>query len=116
MQLRASTELRRDSLLKIIERLGRGRLRNASCGERVSQNIAAAFLRSQRLVSAADQCLVRGIAMKRMLAQRGCDARLVLGVTMPFSAHCWVQAGDVVLTATLEIGRASCRERVCENV
>src|SRR3546814_14050631 len=114
MQLRASTELRRDSLLKIIERLGRGRLRNASCGERVSQNIAAAFLRSQRLVSAADQCLVRGIAMKRMLAQRGCDARLVFGVTMPFSAHCWVQAGDVVLTD--KIGRASWRERGCQYV
>ncbi|WP_295326785.1 lasso peptide biosynthesis B2 protein [uncultured Sphingopyxis sp.] len=105
MQRRASVELRRDSLLEIVERLGRGRPRNASCGERVCQNIAAAFLRSRRLVSAEDQCLVRGIAMKRMLAQRGCDARLVFGVTMPFSAHCWVQAGDVVLTDTLDIVR-----------
>ncbi len=43
--------------------------------------------------------------MKRLLAQRGCDARLVFGVTMPFSAHCWVQAEDVVLTDTLDIVR-----------
>lgn len=105
MQRRARAELRRDSLLEIVERLERGRPPNASCVERVSQNIAAAFLRSQRLVSAVDQCLVRGIAMKRLLARRGCDAKLVFGVTMPFSAHCWVQAGDVVLTDTLDIIR-----------
>ncbi|WP_447952956.1 lasso peptide biosynthesis B2 protein [Sphingopyxis chilensis] len=105
MQGRARAELRRDGILDIVARLERDRSRNASCDERVIQNTAAAFLHSRRLVSAADQCLVRGIAMKRLLAQRGCDASLVLGVTMPFSAHCWVQASDVVLTDTLDIIR-----------
>jgi hypothetical protein len=105
MQGRARAELRRDGILDIVARLERDRPRNASCDERVIQNTAAAFLHSRRLVSAADQCLVRGIAMKHLLAQRGCDARLVFGVTMPFSAHCWVQADDVVLTDTLDIIR-----------
>jgi hypothetical protein len=105
MQGRARAELRRDGILDIVARLERDRPRNASCDERVIQNAAAAFLHSRRLVSAADQCLVRGIAMKRLLAQRGCDASLVFGVTMPFSAHCWVQASDVVLTDTLDIIR-----------
>lgn len=105
MQRRVRAELRRDGLLEIVARLERGRPRNNSCDERVSQNIAAAFLRSQRLISAADQCLVRGIAMKRLLAQRGCNGTLVFGVTMPFSAHCWVQVDDVVLTDRLEIIR-----------
>jgi len=105
MQRRARAELRRVGIFDIVAQLERGRPRNTSCDERVSQNIAAAFLLSQQLVPAADQCLVRGIAMKRLLAQRGCDARLVFGVTMPFSAHCWVQAEDVVLTDTLDIIR-----------
>ncbi|KTE17803.1 hypothetical protein ATE71_01525 [Sphingopyxis sp. H115] len=105
MQRRARAELRRDGIVDIVARLERDRPGNASYNERLGQNIAAAFLRSMRLVSAADQCLVRGIAMKRLLAQRGCDASLVFGVTMPFSAHCWVQIGDVVLTDTLDIIR-----------
>jgi len=105
MQRRVRSELRRVGILDIMAQLERSRPRNTSCDERVSQNIAAAFLLSRRLVSAEDQCLVRGIAMKRLLAQRGCDARLVFGVTMPFSAHCWVQAEDVVLTDTLDIVR-----------
>jgi len=105
MQRRVRAELRRVGMLDIVRQLERSRPRNNSCDERVSQNIAAAFLLSRRLVSAEDQCLVRGIAMKRLLAQRGCDARLVFGVTMPFSAHCWVQAEDVVLTDTLDIVR-----------
>ena len=103
MQHRARGDLRRDGILDIVKRLERGRPPNAPCDERVSQNIAAAFLRSRYLVSAADQCLVRGIAMKRLLARRCCDARLVFGVTVPFSAHCWVQVGDLVLTDTLDI-------------
>jgi hypothetical protein len=68
------------------------------CGE-----IAAAFLRARLYASATDQCLVRGIAMKRMLMRRGCAASLAFGVTMPFAAHCWVQTGETVLTDPLDI-------------
>lgn len=64
--------------------------------------VAAAFHRARHYAPAIDRCLVRGLAMKRMLLRRKCDARLVIGVAMPFSAHCWVQADDVVLTDTLD--------------
>lgn len=41
--------------------------------------------------------------MRRMLQRRGCQSCLVFGVTMPFAAHCWVQAGDKVLTDPLDV-------------
>lgn len=65
--------------------------------------LAAAFLRAARYLPAADQCLARGIAMKRLLFTRGRASILVFGVTMPFAAHCWVQVGDAVLTDPLDI-------------
>lgn len=67
--------------------------------------VAAAFHRARRYVPAIDQCLVRGIAMKRRLDEKKVDARLVLGVTLPFSAHCWVQAGEIVLTDPIDVVR-----------
>lgn len=44
--------------------------------------------------------------MKRMLARQGCHADLVIGVTLPFSAHCWVQLGSTVLTDSLDLVQA----------
>lgn len=72
-------------------------------GETIYGEVAAAFLRARRYAPAVDQCLSRGIAMKRMLMRRGCNALLVFGVTMPFAAHCWVQVGSTVLTDPLDI-------------
>lgn len=65
-------------------------------------DVAAAFHRARRYAPAIDQCLVRGLAMKRTLLRRKCDAWLLIGVAMPFSAHCWVQVGDIVLTDTID--------------
>ena len=40
--------------------------------------------------------------MLDFLRKRGLDADLVIGVrTYPFHAHCWLQAGSVVLNETL---------------
>lgn len=75
----------------------------SSGGQALYHEVAAAFLRARRYASAVDQCLPRGLAMKRMLTRRGCDALLVFGVTMPFAAHCWVQIDDIVLTDPLDI-------------
>lgn len=60
--------------------------------------VAAAFNRSKRYLSAHEICLPRGLAMTRILFGLGIDAQLIFGVTLPFSAHCWVQVGDIVLT------------------
>ena len=42
-------------------------------------------------------CLYRCVLLLKFLRQAGLDAHWVFGVrTWPFSAHCWLQAGDVV--------------------
>ncbi|WP_374346564.1 lasso peptide biosynthesis B2 protein [Phenylobacterium sp.] len=48
-------------------------------------------------------CLLQAAWMLEFLAGAGLTADWVFGVrTWPFSAHCWVQAGEVVLNDTLE--------------
>lgn len=48
-------------------------------------------------------CLYRSFFLLAFLRRRGLDARWVFGVrTWPFEAHCWLQAGDVVLDDTLD--------------
>jgi len=44
------------------------------------------------------QCLFRAYLLRAFLASRGRGATWVFGVrTWPFSAHCWLQVGDVLL-------------------
>jgi hypothetical protein len=62
-----------------------------------------AFERARIVRSAADRCLPRSIALALCLARRACRPHVVIGVKLaPFAAHCWVQAGDVVLSDELE--------------
>lgn len=70
------------------------------------RDLVRAFNWSKRFVSQQDQCLACGIAMCRMLAQRGNRTHLVIGVALPFIAHCWVQAGETVLSDTIDRVRA----------
>ncbi|WP_069049304.1 lasso peptide biosynthesis B2 protein [Blastomonas sp. RAC04] len=65
--------------------------------------VTAAFQRARHFVPAKDQCLVRSIAMRQVLASQGCHADLVIGVALPFSAHAWVQSGNNILTDPLEL-------------
>lgn len=64
--------------------------------------VAAAFRISRRYLSQTDQCLACSTAMARMLAKRGLRVNLVIGVTLPFAAHCWVQAGATVLSDDID--------------
>lgn len=64
--------------------------------------IAAAIERASRYRNATDQCLARGLAMRAMLARRGQRADLVIGVMLPFAAHCWLQSGTTVLSDPLD--------------
>jgi len=44
------------------------------------------------------KCLVRSFVLLRFLQRSGVAAQWVFGVrTWPFSAHCWIQHGDLVL-------------------
>lgn len=63
---------------------------------------SAAFLRARPYVPVTTCCLVDSLAMVQFLAKHGMAANLVFGVSgAPFSAHCWVQAGPLVLNDTL---------------
>ena len=102
-QRRARRDLQNKSLSDIVTGLGRRSDRLAPSSADDCREIAAAFVRAKRYMSSDDQCLVRGIAMARMLGCRGVAASLVFGVTMPFAAHSWVQVGDTVLTDSLDM-------------
>src|SRR3546814_12979139 len=67
------------------------------------QSTAAAFVRAWRYRNATDQCLVRSIAMRAMLARRGLGSDLVIGVMLPSSAHCWIPVGAAVLSDPLDL-------------
>lgn len=63
---------------------------------------AAMFRQVRLFVPVRMRCLVDSIALTRFLRRRGFGAHLVFGVAVdPFSAHCWVQADDLVLNDTL---------------
>lgn len=50
-----------------------------------------------------EACLYRSFMLLRFLGEGGCDADWVFGVrTRPFEAHCWIQAGGVVLNDSLD--------------
>ena len=64
--------------------------------------IVAAFRASERISNSIDQCLPRGIALFTLLQRCGFAPNLVIGVTLPFAAHCWVQVGDHVVSDSLD--------------
>ena len=103
-QWRARADLRRQSIAEIACELAKlPRKSSTNSAQPACLRTAAAFQRTRRYVSATDQCLARGIGLRRMLAGQGCDARLVFGVTLPFAAHCWVQIGETVLADPLDV-------------
>lgn len=66
-------------------------------GDRRTSRTIRAFEIAQYVRSPANLCLTRSIAMVHRLSRQGCSAELVMGVrSAPFSAHSWVQVGDVV--------------------
>lgn len=60
---------------------------------------AAALYRRARLYVPVDMCcLLDSIAMAKFLRRRQLHVHVIFGVALdPFSAHCWVQADDLVL-------------------
>ncbi len=65
-------------------------------------DVATTFLRARPYVPIETCCLLDSISLIRFLAKRGLAANLVFAVTgAPFSAHCWVQVGTLVLNDTV---------------
>ncbi|WP_454890339.1 lasso peptide biosynthesis B2 protein [Sphingopyxis chilensis] len=96
-QRRVRRALTRHSLGSLLEPTGLPRAEPDQC-----RAVAAAFARASRYRDATDQCLVRSLAMRAMLARAGAGVDLVIGVMLPFAAHCWIQAGPVVLSDPLD--------------
>jgi len=68
--------------------------------------VAQAFQQSARYISYVGQCLPRSLAMMRMLLRRNLPAQLVIGVSLPFQAHCWVQADSTLLSDRIDMIRS----------
>jgi len=101
-QLLAQAQLRRKPLHQIMMPLNR-RLQAAEGREdQIYVEVAAAFQLARRFVEWDRRCLSRSIAMANMLLRRNAAAQLVIGVSLPFLAHSWVQYGDRALTDPLE--------------
>jgi hypothetical protein len=65
------------------------------------------FARARRYVPIEPVCLLDSLSLLRFLSRRGLPANIVFGVAPePFAAHCWVQAGDMVLNETLSDANA----------
>lgn len=63
---------------------------------------ATKFQRDRLYVPIPPTCLLDSIALVRYLARHRLHASIVLGVNCnPFSAHAWVQAGDLALNETV---------------
>lgn len=74
----------------------------AEISERHLADAAAVFRRARLYVPIEMRCLLDSIAMARFLLRRRIYTHVVFGIALdPFSAHCWVQADDLVLNDTV---------------
>jgi hypothetical protein len=65
------------------------------------------FARARRYVPIEPTCLLDSLSLLRFLSRRRLPANIVFGVAPePFTAHCWVQAGDMALNETLSDANA----------
>jgi hypothetical protein len=96
---RTRLALRSRPLEQLIESCRR-RARQNSCGlaSDASVTIASRFRRARAWVPIKPSCLQDSLALHRWLGRFGAGADLVIGVKLyPFAAHCWLQAGDILL-------------------
>lgn len=92
-QIVARRRIRREPLASLLSSTSAGIIDPAAC-----RPVVAACRTASRYRSAVDQCLPNALAMRAMLARRGIAATIVIGVTLPFAAHCWLQSDHMVLS------------------
>jgi hypothetical protein len=89
------------SLKTLIARSPNLPLRHDKAAEAMAD--ARLFDRWMPWVPGQGQCLYRAYLLRAFLASRGRGAAWIFGVrTWPFSAHCWLQIGDVLLDDDLD--------------
>jgi len=102
--LEASVRLKATSLRSVLAWAQRHRRRagtGAASGETIIA-LAQSFDRLRTRIPLERICLRDSLALHTLLRGRGADCALVFGVRLdPFGAHCWVQAGEIILSDTL---------------
>ena len=102
----ALIDLRCHGLQKILERLVRQGVQGNSDddeGREVLRVVSIFRLVRPFLFDRVDNCLFHGLALYKFLRRYGFRPTWIIGVrTVPFSAHCWVQLGAVLLDDTPE--------------
>ncbi|WOB50701.1 lasso peptide biosynthesis B2 protein [Xanthomonas hydrangeae] len=100
--------LKRSPLSRVLGSLSAGAQRKRAQQSSVAPleqrltDAASVFRHARVWVPVEMRCLLDSVALARFLRRRQLDARIVFGVALdPFSAHCWVQAGDLVLNDTV---------------
>jgi len=92
----------RSSLKHLADRKLASEFNGKPDGEQLTE-IAAALRSCSLMTSPLDRCLPRSIATAHMMIDRGLCPELVIGVCLqPFSAHCWVQHGPMLVNDTLD--------------
>lgn len=95
----------------VLDDLGQERERMAGAALLAGDDVAAQRLRSaaaefssiRRHIPVRMSCLLDSLSLVAFLARRGLSARIVFGVTLaPFTAHCWVQHGDLALNESID--------------
>lgn len=104
-QFLAKRRLRREPLKAIFSQLRDQRSAEPTEGDRSAPRLLraiAAFRASERIWNTVDQCLPRGIILYTLLRRLGFAPAMVIGVSLPFAAHCWVQIDDCVVSDDLD--------------
>jgi len=103
--LRARNRLKRQPLASVLDAVA---ARKASVSATEDSLFAAAetYNSLRRLVPVAPCCLPDSLGLLDWLLRRGLAADLVFGVKLnPFSAHCWLQSGEVALNDAVDTVR-----------
>lgn len=75
---------------------------SAACTELRLLQATRLFRHARLYVPIKTSCLLDSLSLTKFLSRRNLPASIVFGVTLnPFTAHCWVQAGDLVLNETV---------------
>lgn len=100
----ARAVLRARPLAAVLDRIVTQRTRTRAREDGPGLDILAQrFARLRRLVPLRPLCLPDSLAFLWFVIRRGHAPRLVFGVeAFPFTAHCWVQDGSLVLTDALD--------------
>jgi hypothetical protein len=107
--LRTRVALKLSTLKNVLDGLGADRqiqpaqdMQHAASLERQLSDAAAVYRHARLYVPVDMCCLLDSVALARFLRRRQLHAHVVFGVALdPFSAHCWVQANDLVLNDTV---------------